>query len=234
MLDSIDTAAAALSKAELKQLKFDPLLAKKACDTGLKLLKPYRAALKAKYVSFNLGELDELPAIADRLRVEQRKVNNTSGAAGSQESILKGLSWRSQLMPIAEGLAKAKKLDQKKLAVIVRGQGPSDNLQDVLDLVALLADHRAVVEAIAGADALTSATEAANLALGRQGTIGELDAETIDRRDRYATLLTQRHDRLRTAYAAATSFAEALERVPPLRSGGGPKKQQTEPAQRPE
>jgi hypothetical protein len=36
------------------------------------------------------------------------------------------------------------------------------------------------------------------------------------------------------AYAAVTSFAEALERVPTLRSGGGPKKQQTEPAQRPE
>jgi hypothetical protein len=230
VVDSIDTAAAALNKAEVKQLKFDPLFAKTACDTGLKLFKPHRGELKAKYSSFNLDELDELPVIADRLRAVQRRIQTASGAAGSLESILEGLSWRGQLMPIAESLAKANKVDQKKVGVITRGRGQSDNVQDVLDLVALLTDHRAVVEAIAGANALTSATNAANRALGKQGTTGELDADAVNRRDRYATLLTQRHDRLRSAYAAVTSFAEALEQIPALRSGGSVKKQPEPPA----
>ncbi len=218
-VDAIDSAAAALSKAEVKQLQFDPLLGKRAGDVGLKKLKPYRKELARDYKAFDLEELDELPVIADRLRAEQRKVQMASDAAGTLDSILSALGWRQQLLPIAQGLAKAGRIDQKRLDAIARGTGQTDNVQDVLDLVAVLTAHQAAVEGIAGPGSLASATTAANLALGKQGTTGEGDPHAAQRRDRYATLFVKRYDRLRVAYAAVTSFADALADLPGLRAG---------------
>ena len=91
------------------------------------------------------------------------------------------------------------------------------------ELVDLLTPMKAAAESVLGAGALANASAAAKAALAAIGSVGEDNSEEGDQRDRLATIVTQLHERLRSAVAAVTSYNEALSLVPPLASGGGAK-----------
>jgi len=58
--------------------------------------------------------------------------------------------------------------------------------------------------------------------LGGTGAETPESRKAANRRDRLATLVVLRHDRMRAAVAAVTSYREAPSLVPPLQDGSNP------------
>lgn len=230
--DVLLKAANDLREKEVSQLAFDPATAKAAVSDGLKRLAKHRAALKKGYPAFTQAEFDSLPELADRVAAQQRLVQKAVSGGVVAELVPPALEWRRALLPFAQSLAARGLLNAREVAAIATGTGTSDNLRDVLDLVKLLGAHKSKAESALGAGALSQAQAAAEAALGAlssgRGATEAVEA-AADLRDRYATLLTRRHDRLRAALAAVTSYREAGALVPPL-ADGSRKKQPATPA----
>lgn len=235
--DGLKEAAMALRPKEVARVTFPALEAKRSVREGLAIFKKYRDACRRLYPGIDLAQLDALPELADRLIAQQREV--TRASAGSSLDMLEpaARTWREQLLSIARVLALQGAVDAKELARIEAGRGSGDAFDDVLALVKLLTPHRAKVESLLGAGALTKAQDAARAAISALGggsadSAGELlDAREL--RDRYATLLINGHDRLRLAVGLFTSYREAALLVPPLSSGGGKKSASEEPQDAP-
>jgi hypothetical protein len=216
---------------EVVRLQFDPLQAKKSINTGLKSLTKFEKRLRKEFPGFELDALVHLPALCDALLKAQRRAQNHSSSAGTQQTINAAAKWRRVLLPFAQSLAEAGKIDTKAVATIERGLGANDTAQDVADLVNLLSPLRDSIERSIGAGSLATARSAANDALSALGGVGSKDEAAIDERDRLATLITQLHERLRSAVAAVTSFQDATALVPPLAAGGGSKLPTSPPVQ---
>ena len=223
-VDGLLEAALELRPKEVVRLAFDPLTAKGACRDGLAKLKPHRTELSRASPGFDLSELESLPSLCDRLIAEQRKVQLAISGPSAAAALPAAQVWRRKLLPLAQSLAEAGTLDGASLARILKGVGVSDQLQDVLDLVGLLAPRRALVEAAHGSGALAQAEDAARKAVAALGK-GKAPTEEVgvaaELRDRYATLITRRHDRLRAAMAALTSYRGVEQLVPSLSEGRG-------------
>lgn len=222
-LETLLERAQDLRPKEVVRLQFDPVEAKRACNTGLKTAKKHARPLREKFPGFSLDELLLLPDLCDALKNAQRKAQNASSPARSREIINGATKWRRALLPLAQTFAEAGKVDAREVAVIASGTGVSDTVQDVLDLVELLAPMKTAAESVLGAGALGNASSAAKAALAAIGSVGEDNSEEGDQRDRLATIVTQLHERLRTAVAAVTTYNEAATLVPPVASGGGAK-----------
>jgi hypothetical protein len=215
--------ARALNDDEVVQLRFDPLVAKHMCKDGLRYLHRHRGTLADQYPGFDLEVLGQLPVMCDRIVGLQYELSKSRAPTGSKRLIDGALSWRRRLMPIAQSLAINGKLDAKTLADIQAGTGTVDNVQDVLALTSLLADHQRFVEAACDTGALTTARTMAEAAMQaiKSGSPDNVEvSETSDLRDRYATLVERDVDRLRLAVAALTSSAKAEAIVGPIRGGG--------------
>ncbi len=233
--DAVKSAALALRPKEVGQLSFDPLYGKGATKKGLVFVDKYRAVLKKKYPGFDLSELDSLPELADRIAEQQRIVQKSSQAGSFTDLVPELTSWRRRLMSSAQALAETGAVDRKALAAIEKGSGPADLARDVADLVELLTPQRAKVEAFIGGtlSAAKAIADAAIAALGGGATNEKAIATARDLRDRYASLFVARHDRLRSAIAAVTSYREAETLVPPLFPGNPGKKPGAPPAEPP-
>lgn len=208
---------------EIVRLQFDPLEAKKAVNTGLKTVKKFDKRLRKDFPGFEVDVLTHLPSVCDALLSAQRRAKGGSSAAGSREIINAATKWRRVLLPQAQSLAEAGKIDANAVSKIERGLGATDTAQDVAELVELLLPLRDSIELSLGAGALRRAQLAANEALAALGSVGSSDEEAEDDRDRLATLIIQLHERLRSAVAAVTSFHDATTLVPSLSTGGGAK-----------
>lgn len=222
-LQTLLRRAADLRQKEVARLQFDPVEAKRACSTGLKTAKKHTRILRDQFPGFAVDELLLLPELCDALKNAQRKAQNATSPARSREIISGAVKWRRALLPLAQTFAEADKIDAREVAVITKGTGTSDTVQDVLELVDLLTPMKAAAESVLGAGALANASAAAKAALAAIGSVGEDNSEEGDQRDRLATVVIQLHERLRSAVAAVTSYNEALSLVPPLASGGGAK-----------
>lgn len=230
--DVLLKAANDLREKEVSQLSFDPATAKAAVSDGLKRLAKHRAALKKGHPAFDQTEFDSLPELADRVAAQQRLVQKAVSGGVVAELVPAALEWRRALLPFAQSLAARGQLDAREVAAVAAGSGTSDNLRDVLDLVKLLTSQKSKAESALGAGALSQAQSAAEAALGALSSgrgASEAVEAAADLRDRYATLLSRRHDRLRAALAAVTSYREAGSLVPPLVDGVR-KKQPATPA----
>ncbi|MGV3625159.1 MAG: hypothetical protein ACO1OB_30375 [Archangium sp.] len=215
-LDSIQAAAAALAKGDVVRLAFDPLEAKWALSTGLKALAKHRAALKKNFPGFDLAALDETGEIAVRLRKAQDAVHSAGQPKNVLSLVQRALGFRRQLIGVARSLAERALIDVRVLTKIEDGTGQTDNLNDIEKLAKLLEPVRARVDAALEAGILELANSAAAEALGAQGDGAEDLSTLTDARDRLATLVVQRHERMRAAMAAVTSMSEAVNRVPSL------------------
>jgi len=219
--DVLLVAAASLGKREIQQLGFDPLVAKRSCRKGLEAMEEHVKLLTTQHKGFNLDELRALPELCDLLLEAQRQTQTARRVGGDVAVALnEALGWRRRLLGLAQSLAeKGGPVDPREVRRIEGGKGPTDNVQDTADLVALLTPLKAAVEAVHGKDALARADAAARAALAALGGTGAETPESrkaADRRDRLATLVLLRHDRLRAALAAVTSFREAPLLVPGL------------------
>ncbi len=218
-VDSIDRAAAAIARGDVVRLAFDPLEAKHSVNTGLKVIEKHRATLSKNFPGFNLDELDELPEIFERLRAAQLLVHQAGQPSNVLSLVKRALAYRRELISFARTMAERALVDVRELTKIEAGSGQSDNLDDVKRLAKLLEPVRARVDAAIEAGILELANQSAVDALAAQGG-GTADLSTLtERRDRLATLVVQRHDRVRAAMAAVTSMNEAMTRIPALLQG---------------
>ena len=212
--DAMLKKAQAVPEGDVQQLHFDPMIAKKSITDGLFYLGKRFELLKAEYAGFKIDELLLLPQLCDRVSEKQREVDTLRGVRTINSPLLttEALGWRRKLMPIAESLAENGKLDPVAVAKIRSGRGNVDGVRDVIDLVSQLAPHEAAVTSVCGPKALERASTAANealKALGYSQNDPELAREAAALRDRYATLVLQGYDRLKTAVAAVSTFKNA-------------------------
>ncbi len=217
--DVLLAAAMALKPKEVSRLAFDPIGAKAACRDGLTALKKFRSELQKNYKGFELDAFDELLALCDRTREQQRIVQKTTTTGTLAQLLPAVFAWRRKLLPLAQSLAESGEISIREVNAISKGSGNADQLSDVADLVALLTPLKAKVESMVGAGALSqalAASSAANEALGAGRAPTEAASDAAELRDRYATLIVLRHDRLRAAVAAVVGYREAEARVPPL------------------
>ncbi len=219
--DALLVAALALAQGDVSRLTFEPLAAKRQCSTALNRLAKFRGELQRDYPRFKLAEFDALPELCDRIRAQQYELKV---APRPNEGMLAArapaaLGWRRSLLSLAAAFSETGLVSPPQLAGIKQGKGLVDNLHDVIDLVTLLTPLRARVEAALGKGALTEARAAAVRAIDvavapRRRSDEALAVAAL--RDRYATLVVTRHDRLRAAFAAVVGYREAGLQVPPL------------------
>jgi hypothetical protein len=237
--DALLVRAQNLKDDEVKRLFFDPMVAKRSANDALLYLDKREEVLKRDYAGFDLAEMHTVPVLCDRASEQQRAVDALRGTRTVNSPELTGiaLAWRRKLMPLAESLAVAGKLEGQVVARIRAGSGTVDHVRDVVELVVILSPHSAAVAALLGDDALTTARNASEAALASFG-FGPNDPEVArtaaDLRDRYATLIARGLDRIRVAVAALTSLSKAEELVAPLtNNGGGKRAQPAAPAEPP-
>lgn len=216
--DPLLDAALALPRSEVSRLKFHPLMARRICRTALNVLERHRETLASDYPGFVLEEFDALPELCIRVGELQYHANRSTRATVGElaKRTPQVFAYRRELLNIARSFAARGLVDRKTVTRISKGRGKVDNLTDVLDLVLLLTPHKAKVELILERGVLTAAKTAADEALSLIGVgRGPDDAmlETADLRDRYATLVERRYDRLRVALAAVLGLREALKKT---------------------
>lgn len=219
--DALLVAALALPASNVSRLTFEPLAAKRQCSTALNRLEKFRDELKRDYPRFKLAEFDALPELCDRIRSQQHELKSrprpNEGMLAARAPA--ALGWRRSLLSLAAVFSETGAVTPQQLAGIKKGKGLVDNLHDVIDLVTLLTPVRPKVEAALGKGALTEAREAAVRAIDVAGATRLRSDEALEvaaLRDRYATLVVARHDRLRAAFAAVVGYREAGEQVPAL------------------
>ncbi|MBI3186036.1 MAG: hypothetical protein HYZ28_28195 [Myxococcales bacterium] len=221
--DALHAAALSLRKAEVQQLRFDPLVAKAACREGLDAVSPHFGQLLQGHPAFNLEELKSLPELCDRVLIARRAVQKAEASGGSAtEALSTAADWRRKLLPLAQALAEAGAVSSREVTRIFAGRGPSDMAQDVVDLVLLLGPFRPMANRLHGKEALDQAKAAGMRALQVLGVSrGETKEgrEAADLRDRYGTLVWRWHDRLRATAAAVEGYRNAALLVPSLLEG---------------
>jgi hypothetical protein len=225
--DALLDAALALRPKEVSPLNIDPIAARGPVKKGIAVISDEKAELKKKYPGIDVSDFESLLPLLDRVAEQQRLVQLATSSNSLAITLPIAQAWRKQLLGVAQGLAAAGKVNGKTVAAIESGMGASDSLRDVKDLVTLLTPFKAQVESLFGKDALTlarSAADAGLASLGGEGADDKALRTARDLRDRYATLFSQRWDRLKAAVAVLFGYRE-VERLVPALSQGGAKKQ---------
>jgi hypothetical protein len=225
--DALLQAALVLRAKEVSSLNIDPVAARAPVKKGISVISDEKSELKKKYPGIDWSDFDSLLPLLDRVAEQQRLVQLATSSNSLSITLPVGQAWRKQLLGVAQGLAAAGKVNGKTVAAIESGFGASDSLRDVKDLVTLLTPFKTQVESLFGKDALTIAERAADAGLASLGGEGSDDKAlraARDLRDRYATVFSQRWDRLKAAVAVLFGYRE-VERLVPALSAGGSKKQ---------
>lgn len=219
--DALLFLAHGLRAEDVIQLAFDPLHAKRVSGAGLAYLEKHEKALAEKHPGIDLPDLLLLPGLCDRIVRTQRETETARRILSPIHGLVAdALAWRRQLLPLADSLASGGRISPDVVKGIHAGRGPINNVQDVVDLCVALEPFEAVVTAACGKGALAQArlaAEAALTAAGAQTTSAAQATASADLRDRYSTLVIQRHDRLRVAVALVSSFKQAQKIVGSLR-----------------
>ena len=218
--DVLELQAKNLAANEVQRgLHVDALTAKRSSTAGIELVTKQKAQLEKKLPEFNFIELNALPVLCERFAVANSAAvasRHIRHAAPAGPLVVKAKAWRRKLMPVAKALETNGKIQPDDLTSLGTGRGQVDAVVGLLALVKLLTPHRDSVEATCGASALSDAAHVANEALSLIGSDQKPNIDPMDLRDRYATLISRGHDRLRTAVAVLSSYREAEELVGPL------------------
>lgn len=224
--DVLKLKALALDKARVRALWFDPEIGKRTCSSALRLIDLHSAKIEKEHPGFVLEEFRALPTICERIMTIQEELESMRARqlGVTNERVQESLEWRRRLVPLAETLAAIGKVNANEVAAIRQGShGSSDNVRDVPRLVKLLRAHPEAVAGTLGKGALEKAHEVATRVIESLSTGSPIDAwvqEMTDLRDRYGTLVSEGHERMRLAVAVVFSLKEAEQIVDSLRPRG--------------
>jgi hypothetical protein len=217
--DALQTQAQSLDAHAVQHgLHIDAMTAKRAVSAGVSFVMERRSQLEKILPGVDFAQVEELTALCDRYAVANQEAVDSRRVHRGPPSrrLMAGMrEWRHKLLPVAAALVSNGKLEASQVDKLRSGQSALELVTDVLSLTALLAPHRAVVEVTCGESVLDAATLEANAALGALGAPTPAN-EVTDLRDRYATLLSRGHDRLRTLVCLLSTYREAGELVGPL------------------
>jgi hypothetical protein len=221
--DAFLTAAKALEPGAIEECCADVVLAYLNVTRGVESVLGGGAVVVSKLPNVNIEELSMLPRLAQGLAFAALQVQRELRAASFGALFEKAQNLRRKLRKAADALAEAGLLPAADVDE-VRLQANREVLEDCAALAALFRRNEAkitgrspvVASDIREAELLT---EKLRVILGQQREAAEGGAPTllrvIEMRDRFWTLLSQRHDMLWRC--GAWLFGRAVdERVPPL------------------
>ncbi|PTL85376.1 hypothetical protein [Vitiosangium sp. GDMCC 1.1324] len=221
--DAFLTAAKAIEPGLIEECCADVVLTYHTVMRGVESVVGSGAVLVGKLPNVNVEELSMLPRLAQGLAFAALQVQRELQSASFGMLFERAQLLRRKLRKAADALAEANLLAEADIDE-VRLQAPRELLEDCLALAALLRRNEA---RIAGRSPVTApdireaeqVAEKLRTLLGQQGDASDGGTpslvKVIEMRDRFWTLLNQRHDMLWRC--GAWLFGRAVdERVPPL------------------
>lgn len=214
--------AQAIPEAEIIVCRLDPPLGLHNVQLGVASVLPHEARLRKELPMLKLAELVSLPDLAAGLLYATDRLSGPPAKTELTEKLLRLRKLREPMLVIAEGLALHGLLPTERVTAIRQGQGAIDAARDGIALDAL---YREYATTLRNKHPFTEAelTEVADLGNylvraitpngGRRPVEAQSDATRL--RDRFYTLLVQRHAELRKA--GFVLFGEAVnDYVPAL------------------
>jgi len=199
--------ARAQGEREVRPFRIDPSLAYHNVQRGVEAVLVLEARIRKELPSVDIEQLRTLPNLALGLCFAASQVDRGGGTSKQlAEPLRKTYSLRETMLASAVALGLAGTLPKREVEKIQEGRGSLDAAQDCVDLAALFKKHAAAAR---GKTPVTAAqvTEAAKLgtelikvlrpasAKRDRAPTGALK-EAIDVRNRFATLVTVRHELL--------------------------------------
>ncbi|MBN1210184.1 MAG: hypothetical protein JXB05_35355 [Myxococcaceae bacterium] len=237
--DAFLAAAKAIEPGAIEECCADVALAYQNVTRGVESVLGGGAVVVSKLPNVNIEELSMLPRLAQGLAFAALQVQRELRSASFGALFEKAQTLRRKLRKAADALAEAGLLPDADVDE-VRLQASREVLEDCAALAALFRRNEAKIAGrspVAASDVRDAelVCEKLRAILGQQREAGEGGAPTllkgIEMRDRFWTLLTQRHDVLWRC--GAWLFGRAVdERVPPLPVRQAVRKPRNAPAER--
>lgn len=202
--------AKALDERDVRPFRLDPSLAYHNVELGVVAVTPLEKRVRAELPAVDLEQLRSMPDLALAVCFAASQVDRGGGSSRQlAEPLRRAYALRETLLASAVALAKAGVLPDREVEKIQQGRGPLDAAQDCVDLAALFKKY---ATAVRGKSPVSAAhvTDASKLGTDLLKVLRPATAkrdrrptgalkEAIETRDRLATLLAQRHERLRRA-----------------------------------
>lgn len=214
--------AQAIPETEIVVCRVDLPLALHNVQLGVASVLPQEARLRKELPMLKLTELGSLPDLAAGLLYAADRVSGAPAKTELADKLLRLRKLREPMLVIAEGLALRGLLPTERVTAIRQGQGSIDAARDGIALEGLYREYATVLrnkhpfteeELTEVADLGNYLVRAITPSGGRQPV--EAQSDTTRLRDRFYTLLTQRHAELRKA--GFVLFGEAVnDHVPAL------------------
>jgi hypothetical protein len=228
-----------IPKEAVLSCRADLPLALHNVQLGVESVLPHEARLRKLLPKLKLADVHSLPDLAAGLIYAADRQSGPPSKAEVAEKLLRLRKLREPMLLIAEGLALMGHLPAERVTAIREGKGAIDSARDGIALEAFYREH---ATAVRNKHPFTEAhfTEIAELGNylvraitpsgGRQRVQAQSEASEL--RDRFYTLLTQRHAELRKA--GFVLFGEAVnDHVPALATRVVRAKKGASPAQNP-
>jgi len=218
--------AEAIEARDVSPLRADVAVAGHNASTGAAAVLEHQSVLAEHLPKVKASDISDIPSIVDAFAFAALRVDHLiAPESGIAELLRTARRTRRLLLSSATALAEAGVLNAKAVQKIIEGRGPMDTAEDCVALAALFGKE---AKKLKGKTAVTAAQvkEAAEVGTRLRGVLkptkavktsapsAEL-ARATDVRDRFWTLLVQRHD---IAWrAGAYLFGKDVhDRVPPL------------------
>jgi len=216
-------AAQALPAAEVYPYRLDPNLALSNVEIGMQVIADHAPEIPLHLPKENVPALLGLKDLAVAVKFAALQAQNEPSETEVAEKITEGWASRALLLDVAKGLVAVKLVPKPELDAIIEGRGSRDMAEDNVALAQLFRKHELK---IAGKHALTKEQIdraaivgtflLANLKV-RGAPSNQTDSKAIEIRNRLATLLVKRHERLQAV--AHYFYGNAWEeKVPSLHS----------------
>lgn len=216
--------AMALPADQVLPYRLDINVAPLNVRTGLEVLVSHDAEILRHLPRINREHLRTLAALSAAVKFAAVEAEQVPSESNKAEAIAEAWQLRGVLLSAVSALAAAGLVPRQKVDAIRRGRGPRDMAEDCVALAHLLRESG---PALAGKHPVPAETIERAAAVGtrllqelrKDGAPAEKAAMSpaVDIRNRMATLLVQRHERLQ-AVAFYFHGASYEEHAPPLNS----------------
>jgi len=216
--------AQSLAMEAVLPYRLEPDLAITNVQTGMQVLDTYKVDIPKHLPKVKLDELEGLLDLAVAVKFASILAEQTSESVVLAK-LADAQKLRGILLPVAKGLAASGLFPKKEVEGIARGKGARDTAEDCVALSHLFETHASTID---GKHSVTSTevSEAAQVGTWLLTTLRHTSAprgkvkpisKDTDIRNRLATLLVERHEKLRVVahYFYGSRYDEV---APPLMS----------------